>query len=208
MLYAGKLRHRIVIQFPNGTQSPQSGGYSDAWADLGKVWAAIEPVSAREFVASQSENAKITTRIVIRYRDDINASMRIYHPAKDKYYNIEGLLADKESGLEYLTLPCSEGIRYLKGNPAEVIPVNLAVPVVSGSMSVGATITASSGRWANNPTSYSYKWFNNGVEIGGQTTNSLTVPNNIGNTITVKVIANNSAGNSPQAVSVARTIIA
>lgn len=67
-------------------------------------------MSAREFVASQAEASKVDTRITIRYRA-IDASMRLYHKSKDIYYNIEGVLFDKESGLEYITLPCSQGLR-------------------------------------------------------------------------------------------------
>lgn len=208
MLQAGRLKHRVVIQYPNGTQNLDTGGYSDDWSTLTTVWAAIEPISAREFVASSTENSKVNTRIIVRYRKDIKANMRLWHAAKDKYYNIEGVLSDKDSGLEYLTLVCSEGMRY-EQDPAALIPVNLGVvPVINGNMNVGATVTATTGRWANKPTSFKYKWFNNGVEIANQTTDSLIVPNNIGNSLTVKVTAVNSAGNSSPAQSAARTIIA
>jgi hypothetical protein len=35
-------------------------------------------------------------------------SMRLVH--RGKIYNPAGILTDKESGLEYVTLPCSEGV--------------------------------------------------------------------------------------------------
>lgn len=111
-LNAGKLRHRIVIQSQQETQNSTTGAIIVAWVDLATVWAAIEPISAREYTVAQSEDSKVTTRITIRYRADLTAKMRAYHAAKNKYYNIEGVLSDKDSGLEYITLPCSEGIRY------------------------------------------------------------------------------------------------
>jgi head-tail adaptor len=37
-----------------------------------------------------------------------DASNRIVHG--ERIYNIEGVLADKSSGLEYLTCPCSQGV--------------------------------------------------------------------------------------------------
>lgn len=112
MLSAGKLRHRVQIQYPIETQDQNTGAIQVSWAVLASVWASIEPLSAREFVAAQSEDSKVTTRITIRYRSDINSAMRLYHPAKGLLYNIEGVLSDKDSGLEYLTLPCSEGLMY------------------------------------------------------------------------------------------------
>lgn len=47
-------------------------------------------------------------RITIRYRQDIDATWRVVHGGK--FYNVEGVLADKDSGLEYQTLPVSQGV--------------------------------------------------------------------------------------------------
>lgn len=113
MLNSGKLRHRVILQQPVSTQDQNTGEeLITSWQDVSSVWASIEPLSAKEFVVSQAEDSKVTTRIMIRYRSDINAAMRFYHAAKDAYYNIEGILSDKDSGLEYITCPCSEGLRY------------------------------------------------------------------------------------------------
>lgn len=105
---AGKLRHRVTIQLPDYTQDPITGEMTPSWVEFAKAWASIEPLSAREFIAAAATQSKISARIVIRYRTGIDATMRILH--RDKAYNIEGVLADKVSGLEYLTLPCSEGV--------------------------------------------------------------------------------------------------
>lgn len=118
MLDAGKLRHRLTIQKlqnvadSSGEVQDSNGDLVQEWVDVATVWGAIEPVSGREFISAQTEQSKIIARIVIRYRNDIDATMRIFHAYKDAYYNIEGILSDKESGLEYLTLPVSEGVRY------------------------------------------------------------------------------------------------
>lgn len=112
MMQAGKLRHRVVIQEPIEAQDADTGAIEVTWTPLDTVWASIEPLSAREFVASASETSKVVARITIRYRSDVSAKMRVYHAAKGLYYNIEGVLSDKESGLEYITLPVSEGVRY------------------------------------------------------------------------------------------------
>lgn len=117
MLDAGRLRHRVKIQYLEtlmdsaGNTQDDNGELLQEWMELGVVWAAIEPLSAREFVSAQAEQSKVVAKIIIRHRNDIDPSMRIYHQAQDKYYNIEGILTDKDSGLEYLTLPVSEGVR-------------------------------------------------------------------------------------------------
>lgn len=110
-LNAGNLRHRIQIQSPVETQDQDTGAITvESWVTVATVWAAIEPLSAREFITSQTEKSQVVARITIRYRNDIDPKMRIYHPGKSKFYNIEGLLSDKDSGFEYLTIPVSTGL--------------------------------------------------------------------------------------------------
>lgn len=199
MIQAGKLRHRIVIQKPVITQDQNSGAYITNWQDADSVWCAIEPISAREFIASQVEDSKVTTRITIRYRADVNHSCRLYHAAKNKYYNIEGVLADKNSGLEYLTLPCSEGIRDEVVN--DVLPVNLTLPQIDGVVSVGNTVTALTGLWANDPESYTYQWYIDDIALDGETYPALEIPNISPAILTVGVKAINAAGESLEAIS-------
>lgn len=105
---AGKLRHRITIQKPGRARDPVTGGWIDGWTEVARPWASIEPLSAREFIAAQASQSAVTARIVIRYRPDIDATMRILY--RGRVYNIHGVLADPKSGLEYLTLPVSEGV--------------------------------------------------------------------------------------------------
>lgn len=117
MMQAGRLRHRLKLQQleyvadSSGEIQDSYGEPVQDWVDVASIWGAIEPLSAREFIAAQSEQSKVTAKIIIRYRGNINAAMRVFHEAKGIYYNIEGILTDKESGLEYITLPVSEGVR-------------------------------------------------------------------------------------------------
>lgn len=104
---AYKLRHRVTLQRYEQTRD-EMGGVVETWADVATVWASIEPLSAREFIAAQSAQSQVSARIVIRYREGITAAMRILH--NGRVYNIEGVLPDPRSGREYLTLPCSEGV--------------------------------------------------------------------------------------------------
>lgn len=114
-LAAGKLRHRVrlerfdPVEDSNGVvQDPNSGEVLREWTLVAEVWAAIEPLSVREFVQSGAGQSQVSARVTLRYRSDLNATWRIVH--NGRIYNPDGVLADKESGLEYVTIPVSEGI--------------------------------------------------------------------------------------------------
>lgn len=104
-----KLSHRVTIQRRTAVQSPITGAMEYAWNNLQDVWARVVPSSVRDFITAQAENVKVTARITIRYREDIQEKDRILF--RGKIYSIEGVLPDPDSGLEYLTLPCSEGVK-------------------------------------------------------------------------------------------------
>lgn len=120
-IVSGRLRHRVRIERlaflldSNGDawQDPETGESRQDWVPVATVWAAVEPVSAREFMQSQATQAQVTARIVIRHRDGLDASVRLVHVRTGRpevVYNPHGFLADVDSGLEYLTAPCSTGV--------------------------------------------------------------------------------------------------
>ncbi len=102
------LRHPVELQSKQQTQDAMTGEMVASWSKVATLWAAVEPLSAREFIAAQAGQSQVTARIVIRYRADVDATMRIV--CRGKIYNIHGVLPDMDSGLEYLTLPVSEGV--------------------------------------------------------------------------------------------------
>lgn len=104
----GKLRHRVRIEAPAATQDPNTGEMVPGWALVDTVWASVEPLSAREFIAAQAGQSEITARVVMRYRDGIKPTMRLVH--RGQVYDIKGVLPDPKSGRHYLTLPVSEGV--------------------------------------------------------------------------------------------------
>lgn len=106
-LAAGKLRHIIKIQRPVVVQS-SDGSVSETWEDVYKLYASIEPLSAKEYLAAATTEHKVTCRIVIRYKAGLTSNMRVLHGSK--VYNIEGLQTDVDSGIEYITMPCSTGV--------------------------------------------------------------------------------------------------
>lgn len=108
-LAAGRLRHKVLIQYPATTQNPSTGEMEIVWTDLSSVWASVEPASVREFISAGAEQSEVRGKIVIRSRDGVNATMRIVY--RGLVYQILGVLNDPISGLEYITLPVSEGVR-------------------------------------------------------------------------------------------------
>lgn len=71
-------------------------------------------------------------------------------------------------------------------------PVNTVLPVVSGSLNVGSTLTCSTGTWSNSPTSYSYQWYEGGNPVGSNA--NTYVSTTIGASIYCTVAALNPAG--------------
>lgn len=109
MKISGSLRHRVNIQVHEDTQDSNTGEMIVGWTNLyTNVPAKIEPLSVREFLQSRADQSQVSARITIRYRAGLDASMRIVHGTT--IYNPAGFLADPKSGLEYLTIPCSQGV--------------------------------------------------------------------------------------------------
>lgn len=117
---SGKFRHRVRIEqydylrdsAGEVIQDPITGETPREWFEVATVWAAIEPLSAREYIQSQATQSQVTARIIIRQRDGLDAAMRLVHVRAgrpDVIYNPVAFLEDKESGLEYMTIPCSRG---------------------------------------------------------------------------------------------------
>ncbi len=72
-------------------------------------------------------------------------------------------------------------------------PVNVSLPAITGTPSIGQTLSVSTGAWANGPTSYAYQWKRDNVVIGGATNNTYTIPSTAGG-LSCTVTAANSSG--------------
>jgi SPP1 family predicted phage head-tail adaptor len=108
-LKAGSLRHRITIYYPDREQNPTTGEMETTWIDFATIWAKWEPYSTKDFLAAAAIQNETSVRAIVRQRDDITASMRVYF--RSKYYEIVGPpLPDTNSGLEYMTLMLAEVI--------------------------------------------------------------------------------------------------
>ena len=104
---AGKLRHLVDIQEPVETQNAY-GEPEVSWSNVAtKVWADIQPLRGREFFASRQFNAEVDVRIVMRYRSDVTAKMRVLHGSNEYY--IDTPINVGERGRE-LQLMCTRSV--------------------------------------------------------------------------------------------------
>lgn len=47
------------------------------WHEVGKVWCGVYELRGREFFAAREVHSELTTKIVIRYRDDVDVEWRV-----------------------------------------------------------------------------------------------------------------------------------
>lgn len=89
---AGKLHHRITIQQATVTQDAY-GEPVKTWGTLATVWAAVEPMIGREYLAVQQLQSAANVRIRIRYRPGITPLMRVQwiDGATTRLFDIESI---------------------------------------------------------------------------------------------------------------------
>src|SRR5205814_7387977 len=87
-------------------------------------------------------------------------------------------------------------------------PANRKLPKVSGTAEMGRQLTASTGSWSNEPTSYAYEWLrcnSSGAACspiaGAASSTYLVVERDVGSRLRVRVVASNAGGPSAPAVS-------
>lgn len=80
------------------------------------------------------------------------------------------------------------------------VPASTAVPGVQGTAAVGSTLTATTGQWTAEPTSFARQWLRDGAPVAGATgTTYVPTIADEGRQITVEVLASTIAGPSPPA---------
>lgn len=82
------------------------------------------------------------------------------------------------------------------GNSYGSLPVNTVAPVVSGTASVGQTLSTTTGTWTGAPTpTFTYQWQRNTSNISGATSSTYVVQfGDAGNTVRCVVTATNTLG--------------
>lgn len=117
----GKLRHKVTIERAVAGRS-ERGGPRDSYVPfLTNIWAEVRQLGPREQMAAQQVQSSITTKIRIRYRAGIDATMRVKwqhgggSPSTIEYFDIEGPPIPVDGRTDEIWLMCvkrdAEGYR-------------------------------------------------------------------------------------------------
>lgn len=103
---------------------------------------------------------------------------------------VDGLHSEAHRLKEFLAAASTELDDY-----AELLPVNSAVPAISGTARVGQTLTGTTGTWTGGGLTYTRQWRKAGANIVGATAATyVPVLGDIGAAITLRVTATNNVG--------------
>lgn len=84
-----KLRHRVTILEKQATRD--ADGYPvEKWTAVGRVWAAYEPISGKEYLRAAAVQAEQQVRFTMRYRAGVTTDKRIGFDDKD--YEIKAVI--------------------------------------------------------------------------------------------------------------------
>lgn len=81
----GDLRHRVTLQKYVET-TDEDGFITQTWQNIATVWASVENLYGREYWEAAAIQKENTVKFTIRYRADIDQTMRIVFGGK--IYNI------------------------------------------------------------------------------------------------------------------------
>ncbi len=105
---AGELIHRVQIQKFEKTRN-EYGHFDETWVDHVKLWARVTHLSGRDLISAQAMQSETIARLKIRYRDNIDSTMRVVY--KNRIYAINSpALEDADNGNIYVTFTLSNGV--------------------------------------------------------------------------------------------------
>lgn len=97
---AGQLDQRVTVERFTSTED-ELGQPIETWAPLFTCWAAVEPLTGREYLAAQAAVSEVTARIRMRFRPWMTSQDRVIHNGTT--YGIESVI-DVRSGNRELVL--------------------------------------------------------------------------------------------------------
>jgi SPP1 family predicted phage head-tail adaptor len=102
LLRIGALRHQVTIQ--SYTKSRDSyGGEVETWTDLHTgVWASVEPLIGREYLAAKQVQAEVSHKVRMRYIAGLLPAMRIVWGTRT--FEIESILNVQERNRELVIM--------------------------------------------------------------------------------------------------------
>lgn len=104
----GKRRHRVTFQRFTGTRDGFGDpllGEEENWTDVITLWAAVKPLSGREFYAAEQSQSEVTHKIDCRYKPGLTTDMRVR--LGSRRFGIVSII-DWEERHESLLIMCRE----------------------------------------------------------------------------------------------------
>jgi len=94
-------KHKVILQ-KYSDDKDEYGQVSTTWTNIRDMRVNINPVSGNESFMSNTDNAKVTHKILCRYRQDINASMRLSFDDRGviRLFRIKNVLNLKEKKMQ------------------------------------------------------------------------------------------------------------
>lgn len=86
---AQELNRKITFQEETIGQDPVTGEMVTTWDDVASVFAKVEPLVGREYMAAAAIQAEDMTKFTCRYRGGLTPAMRIAFDGK--HYNIQSI---------------------------------------------------------------------------------------------------------------------
>lgn len=105
MIDPGKMRNRILFQAFNGDVDDLGDIRDDDpqnWRNVRTVWAAIDPVSGREFYEAEQSQSQVTHKIRCRYFSGAETAQRILF--RDRVFQIISILDWEERHESFLIM--------------------------------------------------------------------------------------------------------
>lgn len=103
---SSRLRHKLILQ--REVRTPDDiGGYNKTWTNVADIWAEIIPMSGSEKLLGGQIQAQLTHKIHLRYRDGVDASMRLVF--ENRAFNIRYITNVSENN-ELLEILAEEGV--------------------------------------------------------------------------------------------------
>lgn len=97
---AGRLRHRVELQRAEdgidgyGEQTP-------TWRTLATVWAAIEPLTGREYFLANQNNSEVSGRITLRALPDFRLTPKDRVRYGTRLFDIQSVIERDERSTEW-----------------------------------------------------------------------------------------------------------
>lgn len=129
----GEFRERVTLQYRQGGQDVL-GQVRQSWATLATVWAKVTPIRGREYFAASQMQAPIDVRILIRWREDVEPTMRVMWGGK--YFEVTSVI-DTDARRSVIELMCVSAVRDARETPQATLGTLLSL--ADGAVTLGGS---------------------------------------------------------------------